>query len=137
MDIRNRKPLKGCGAPCAPFQPPLSTPQCLPFRELDSLESASSISRLVEALTNVMVQQNAILSSIDHNLERIANALNPELPDVVGTPYVAKRLGQTTTWIAEMARRGEIPKSCLVAGTGTGKPWKFHRAQIDNWIENR
>jgi hypothetical protein len=81
---------------------------------------------------------SAIAKSIDTNLKRIAETLDP--PDdarPVGTPYVAKRLGQTTTWVAEMARRGKIPKSCIAAGTGVGKPWKFHRDKIDAWIENR
>ena len=79
-----------------------------------------------------------VFSSIAHSLKRIADKLDP-LDDgkPVGTPYVAKLLGQTTTWVAEMARSGLIPKSCLVAGTGSGKPWKFHRSQIERWIEDR
>jgi Helix-turn-helix domain len=79
-----------------------------------------------------------VFASIDTNLKRIADKLNPPDDDKpVGTPYVAKRLGQTTTWVAEMCRNGVIPKSCVLAGTGVGKPWKFHRQQIDNWIETR
>lgn len=79
-----------------------------------------------------------VFTSIDRNLKRIADKLDPTDDDrPVGTPYVAKRLGQTTQWVAEMARDSIIPKNCVVAGTGTGKPWKFHRAQIDRWIENR
>jgi hypothetical protein len=78
------------------------------------------------------------VASIDRNIKRIADRLDPSDDDrPVGTPYVARRLGQTTTWVAEMARRGLIPKGCVVAGTGTGKPWKFHRPKIDQWIENR
>ena len=77
-------------------------------------------------------------SSIDKNLKRIADKLDPPDDDKpVGTPYIANRLGQTTTWVAEMCRAGIIPKSCVVTGTGYGKPWKFHRQQIDKWIENR
>ncbi len=43
----------------------------------------------------------------------------------------------TTVWVAEMARRGDIPADCLVAGTGTGKVWKFNREKIDKWIVSR
>lgn len=86
----------------------------------------STINSLLEAV-----------SSIDRSLKRIADKLDPNDDKPVGTPYVAKRLGQTTTWVAEMARSQIIPTSCVVAGTGTGKPWKFHRAKIDQWIESR
>ena len=50
---------------------------------------------------------------------------------------VAKQLGCTTVWIAEMVRSGDIPKSCLVPGTGNGRPWKFYRAAIDRWLASR
>ena len=70
-------------------------------------------------------------------LERLANHFDPPPPDRVGTPYVADRLGCTTDWIAIMVREEEIPRSCIVLGTGNGKPWKFHRSHIDRWIENR
>ena len=78
--------------------------------------------------------------------ERIAQCLNclpliaarviPSPAEVVGSPYVAQRLGVTTVWVAEMARKGAIPKNCIVNGTGSGKPWKFHREKIDRWIED-
>jgi Helix-turn-helix domain len=72
----------------------------------------------------------------DH-LRRIADHFDPPPPDKVGSDYVAARLGCTTTWIAELVRQGEIPASCVVVGTGNGKPWKFHRTRIDEWINNR
>lgn len=70
-------------------------------------------------------------------MRRIADYFDPPPPDKVGSEYVAQRLGCTTTWIADLVRRGEIPKNCLVPGTGNGKPWKFHRNLIDKWIETR
>lgn len=76
-------------------------------------------------------------SLVPDHLRRIADALDPPPPDVVGSPYVAKKLGCTTVWIAEQVRRGDIPSSCLVPGTGNGKPWKFYRSRIDQWIESR
>jgi hypothetical protein len=76
-------------------------------------------------------------SLVPEHLRRIADALDPPPPDVVGSPYVAQRLGCTATWVADLVRRGDIPASCLVPGTGKGKPWKFHRSRIDRWIESR
>lgn len=72
----------------------------------------------------------------DHLL-RIADHFDPPPPDKVGSDYVAARLGCTTTWIADQVRQGAIPASCVVVGTGNGKPWKFHRARIDEWINAR
>lgn len=68
-------------------------------------------------------------------LERLADALAPKPPEVVGSPYVARKLGVTTVWVADMARNGAIPKRCIVPGTGLGKVWKFYRVEIDKWID--
>jgi hypothetical protein len=76
-------------------------------------------------------------ASVAESLGRIADALAPAPADTVGSPYVARRLGCTTVWVAEMARQGRVPKHCLVPGTGSGKPWKFFRRHIDKWIASR
>jgi hypothetical protein len=68
---------------------------------------------------------------------RLADQLAPEAADVVGTEYIARRLGCTTVWVAEMARKDRIPKECIVRGTGKGKPWKFHRPRIEEWLAKR
>lgn len=95
----------------------------------------------IEALpaepTSLGVRLLEVLSNLDRNIQRIADRLDPAPPDIVGTPYVAQKLDCTTTWIADQIRSGEIPRACLVPGTGNGKPWKFHRAQIDRWIASR
>jgi hypothetical protein len=70
-------------------------------------------------------------------LGRIADHFDPPPPDIVDTNYIADKLGCTTDWVAEMAREGEIPISCVILGTGDGKPWKFRRSWIDQWIELR
>jgi hypothetical protein len=79
----------------------------------------------------------ACWSSIAKSLERIAEALDPKPPEYVDGPYVAGRLGLTTTRVAQMARDGIIPASCVVPGTGDGKPWKFVRSHIEAWIAAR
>jgi hypothetical protein len=76
-------------------------------------------------------------TGISTAIKRIADHFDPPPPDKVGSDYVAGKLGCTTTWVAEMVRNGDIPKSCTVPGTGNGKPWKFYRLQIDQWIESR
>jgi hypothetical protein len=68
---------------------------------------------------------------------RVADQFAPEPADLVGTEYIARRLGCTTVWVAEMAREGGIPKQCIVRGTGKGKPWKFHRRRIEEWLARR
>jgi hypothetical protein len=68
---------------------------------------------------------------------RIASRVAPEPPDVVGTPYIANRLACTTVWVTDMARNGQIPKNCIVPGTGNGKPWKFYRRGTDEWLDRR
>jgi hypothetical protein len=73
--------------------------------------------------------------AVDHFFQRLATSESK--PDVVDSTYVAARLHCTTTWIADQARNGEIPQSCIVVGTGHGKPWKFHRLLIDKWISQR
>lgn len=75
-------------------------------------------------------QANELLSLF----RRIADRLDPPPPDVVGSDYIATRLGCTATWIAEQARDGKLPARCIVPGTGRGKPWKFYRSQIDDWL---
>jgi hypothetical protein len=68
---------------------------------------------------------------------RIADHFDPPPPDKVGSKYVATLLGCTTTWIADLVRQGDIPRNCIVTGTGNGKPWKFHRQLIEKWIKSR
>jgi hypothetical protein len=79
----------------------------------------------------------AVLSDIASSLKRLADKADPPPPEVVDTPYVAQKLGVTRTWIADQARAGQIPQSCVVPGTGNGRPWKFYRSKIEHWIENR
>jgi hypothetical protein len=70
-------------------------------------------------------------------LERIADHLAPEPENVVGTDYVARKLGCTSTHVARMVRDGNVPLSCVVPGCGDGRPWKFLRQRIDDWLEMR
>jgi hypothetical protein len=77
------------------------------------------------------VEPNGLPTQPNRRLLRSATA------DIVGTPYVADKLGCTTDWVANMARDGEIPISCVILGTGDGKPWKFRRTRIDEWISRR
>ena len=104
-----------------------------PVEPQDKLLTPSRSTGCARSLLNPL----ATLDRIATALERIADRLAPEPADIVGSGYVAERLGCTTVWVAEMARKGDIPKSCLVPGTGTGKPWKFYRGKIDQWLESR
>jgi hypothetical protein len=79
----------------------------------------------------------ATLDRIAVALERLADHVAPLPADIVGSGYVAQRLGCTTVWVAEMARRGDLPKGCIVPGTGNGKLWRFYRQKIDQWLATR
>ena len=70
-------------------------------------------------------------------LERIADHLAPEPADIVGTDYLARKWGCTPTHVARFAHDNSIPASCVVPGCGDGKPWKFFREQIDQWLATR
>ena len=88
---------------------------------------------------DISLSQNLLdlLSQMVFQLGRIANHFDPPPPDIVDTTYIANKLGCSTDWVAEMAREGEIPFSCVIPGTGDGKPWKFRRSRIDQWIVQR
>jgi hypothetical protein len=80
---------------------------------------------------------NSVMERLAVAVERIADRLDPPPSDIVGSRWVADRLGCTTTWIAELVRSGEMPRGCVVQGTGNGRPWKFHREQIEEWLATR
>ena len=69
--------------------------------------------------------------------QRLGDHLAPAPLNIVGTPYVANKLGCTTTWIVEMIRNQNLPPNCVVPGTGNGKRWKFYLDRIDKWIASR
>lgn len=77
------------------------------------------------------------LESISESNQRMADHFDPSPPDIIGTPYLAGKLGCTTVWIAEMIRSGLIPDNCIVPGTGNGKPWKLYCGRIEAWLKSR
>jgi hypothetical protein len=91
--------------------------------------------RIAQALEKLIATPE--LASVATSFLRLADRFAPAPADVVGTPYVAERLGCTTVWVAELVRMGEIPKHCIVPGTGKGKVWKFYREKVDRWLESR
>jgi len=99
----------------------------------DSIDSGGDIPSIQVPEAEIALH----LAELVIEVRRIADALNPPPPDLVDSVYVAGKLGCTTAWVADMARNGEIPRGCIVIGTGNGKPWKFHRSRIDEWIARR
>ena len=100
-------------------------------------EAASSAGAIAQQISPFQVADPEAIVTIAGALKRIADHFDPPPPDVVDSVYVRQKLGCTTTWVAEMARNGDIPASCLVPGTGNGKPWKFYRSKIEKWIKER
>lgn len=76
-------------------------------------------------------------SAVDEFFRHMGDPNRQKLPELVGTRYVADRLDCTTEWVTQMIASRAIPPSCIAPGTGNGKPWKFIRVRIDEWIRRR
>lgn len=100
-------------------------------------EAASPAGVVAEQISPLPFATPEAIATIAGALKRIADHFDPPPPDVVDSVYVRQKLGCTTTWVAEMARNGDIPAACIVPGTGNGKPWKFYRSKIEKWLEER
>jgi len=105
-------------------------------------EIATSLSRIADWKSESREQvtdhsgkfcDQALVSEI----RRIADHFDPPNLEVVGTPYIAERLGVTPKWVGDLVRKGEIPKSCICPKSGQGNYWRFWKKQIDKWIEER
>jgi hypothetical protein len=77
------------------------------------------------------------LAEAETHLRRLADHFDPPPSDIVDTPYIAHRLGLTTARIAQLVRSGEIPKGCIVPGSGKGRQWKFYRRRMEEWLAKR
>lgn len=93
---------------------------------MEAIASGSDIAALVAALAEHTRAIGTLVAT-----------LAPEVPVMVGTNYVGRRLGCTPQWVAKMAERGEIPKHCILPKVSGGRVWRFHRAQIDAWLRDR
>lgn len=82
-------------------------------------------------------ENHLVLERLAGAAEEIAKHLDPKPPEIVKSSYVAGRFGCTIKWVGEMVRRGEIPKSCIAPGSGSGKQWRFYRSKIDKWIDSK
>ena len=74
---------------------------------------------------------------IADGIERLIDLLVPKTSELVGTEYVASKIGKSKQWIGKMAERGTIPKNCVAPKVGGGRIWKFHRDRIDAWLEEQ
>ncbi len=80
-------------------------------------------------------QQSDPLDRIAQCVERLIEVLVPKTADLVGTEYIASRLGVSKQWVGKMADKGTIPKNCIAPKVSGGRVWKFHRDRIDAWLE--
>lgn len=78
----------------------------------------------------------SVLCDIARSLSRIADAVAPTPPDLVGTDYVAERTARTMTRVTQWVTSGVLPADCVHSG-GDGSPYKFYRDRIDRWLESR
>ena len=73
----------------------------------------------------------------NRQIQRIADHVSPPKRASVTSSYVAERLGRSSRRVRDMARDGDIPKSCICPGSGDGNYWRFWKEKIDRWIEER
>ena len=107
-------------------------------RKAQRVEGAASPAGVVaEQIAPLQFATPEAIVTIAGALKRIADHFDPPPPDVVDSVFVSQKLDCTTQWVAEMARKGEIPVACIVPGTGNGKLWKFYRSKIEKWLEDR
>ena len=100
-----------------------------------TLQVLLRLAQAAEGLASAISQVN--MPELVTEIRRISNHFDPPPSDVIGTDYIAGKLGCTKVWVAELVRSGEIPAGCIVSGTGNGKPWKFHRSKRDRWLRDR
>lgn len=67
----------------------------------------------------------------------LLEVLSPTPVDLVGTDFVAAKLGCTTQWVTEMAGNGTIPKKCIAPKVSGGRIWKFYRQEICDWLNEK
>ncbi len=80
-------------------------------------------------------QQGDSLGRIAEGFERLIQVLVPQTAELVGTEYIASRLGVSKQWVGKMAEKGTIPKNCIAPKVSGGRVWKFHRDRIDAWLD--
>ena len=71
---------------------------------------------------------------IAQGIERLIEVLVPKTSELVGTEYIASKIGKSKQWIGKMAERGAIPKDCIAPKVSGGRIWKFYRDKIDAWL---
>ena len=98
--------------------------------------NAESILTFLPNQSEPAIELLATYRDIAESLRRIADALTPTAPDLVGTPYVAKHAGRTTTRVTQWVQSGELPAHCVHSG-GDGIPYKFYRSHIEKWLQTR
>ena len=103
-----------------------------------SLDLATQSVAYVNSLVTEVGKIAAAVTSIDRSLARIADHFDPSPADIVGSRLhrEAARLHQSLGR-GDGAPRARFRNRCVVQGTGNGKPWKFHRQKIEEWINNR
>jgi hypothetical protein len=79
----------------------------------------------------------AALKEHTHAIGSLVATLAPEVPDLVGTDYIARRLGVSKQWAGVMAERGDIPRNCVAPKISGGRIWKFHKDRTDAWLRER
>jgi hypothetical protein len=91
----------------------------------------------VQEIVSPLIQLVEELKQQGKVFQGLLEVLSPTPVDLVGTDFVAAKLGCTTQWVTEMAGNGTIPKHCIAPKVSGGRIWKFHRQQICDWLNEK
>ena len=74
---------------------------------------------------------------IADGLERLLEVLVPKASELVGSEYIAAKLGVSKQWVGKLASNGTIPKNWIAPKISGGRIWKFRRDRVDEWLKVR
>ncbi len=106
-------------------------------RANDLVSLSSEENRPVVTATDEIAALVAALAAQTAAIGSLVATLAPEVPDHVGTDYLAKRLSCSRAWITKLALRGDIPRDCIVPKISDGRVWRFRKDRIDAWLRER
>jgi hypothetical protein len=90
-----------------------------------------NVSLPIDALAPVAGQ----LAELVAGIQRLADHVDPTpAGGLVGTNYLAERLGVTVKWAGQLAENGTVPADCVAVRGGDGRQWRLYKDKVDAWL---
>ena len=88
----------------------------------------------IEEVVSPLIQLIEEMKQQGRAFQGLLEVLSPRPVDLVGTDFVAAKLGCSKQWVGKMAENGTIPKHCIAPKVSGGRIWKFYRQEICDWL---